>query len=106
MTAANTELVRVPEYLRVVGAILRLAAPLLAELDFGFDLQGAQLKGEEHERVFKTWKALRLAARQLCERCACQLSLAEAYELRDAVKQCPASDDRDFLFAVQFTERG
>lgn len=98
MSATATEPVSVPLYLQAVGAILRLAHVLFYRIEM--------TEGLLDEREFSAWKTLRKVARLLCERCAMELSMEEAYELRYAMKFCPPSEDYDWLFAQKFTERG
>lgn len=100
MTGANTEPVTVPEYLKVVSAILRLSAPLLYDLETML-----QEPFIAQEPLFKAWRILRLTARTLCERGACELSLNEAWELKEALKFCFPNEDHDYLLAQTWTER-
>ncbi len=94
MSATATEPVSVPLYLQVAGAILRLASDLFSQQDM------------RREPEFNAWKTLRRTTRLLCERYALQLTLNEAYELREALKFCRRDDDHDFLLKQEFTERG
>ncbi len=101
MAMTSTEPVAVPLYLQAVGVILRLAASLFY-LHNLHDPPGTL----EQDADFRAWLVLRRAARLLCERFAMQLTLAEAYELREALKRCERGEDFEFLYRLQWDERG
>lgn len=101
MSATATEPVAVPAYLQTVSTILRLAH----ELFYAHDLLSKSHE-QDAEPVFKAWLTLRSIARLLCERRAHELTLGEAYELREALKHCDRGEDFETIYRQQWDERG
>jgi hypothetical protein len=97
----SSEPVAVPSYLQVVSVILRLAAGL-----FYVHKLHDETPTREQEEDFEAWLVLRRTARLLCERSAMQLTLAEAYALREALRRCPRDADFEFLYRQDWDERG
>jgi hypothetical protein len=104
LTVFETEPVTIPDYIVAASAILRLAQGFFYAIEFAEEFPGQQpLKFTEAIRI---WRVLRRASRLLLERGALELSLAEACELREALKKCPPGRDVDFLRGLEFNERG
>ncbi len=101
MSMTSTEPVEVPVHLQIVGVILRLANDLFYAEEL---LSKSHLP--EKDSVFKAWLIMRATARRLCERGALQLSLGEAWDLRDALKFCPRNADFELIYRQRWNERG
>jgi hypothetical protein len=100
MTVSEIEAPTIPLYVQAASAALRLAQPFFYAIEFTDE------SPRNFARDISLWKSLRMASRLLLERGIVQLSLAEACELREALRHCPPGPDVDFLRSLEFRERG
>jgi hypothetical protein len=90
----------IPLYIMVSSALLRLASPFFLRIDLG------ATPTTDWKRDLATWGTLRCTAQLLMTRCALELRLTEAVELREALKRCNPSYDVVFVRGQTFDERG
>jgi hypothetical protein len=100
LTVFETEPVTIPTYILAASALLRLAQPFFYAIEFN----DAPIR--HFTDAVAVWRTLRHSSRLILERGALELSLAEACELREALRRCPPGRDVDFLRDLQFNERG
>jgi hypothetical protein len=96
----SIEPITIPPYIVAASALLRLAQPLFYAIEFGPDSPA------NFQRDVSLWRCLRGFSRALLERGALELSLAEACELREALRYCRPGENVDFLRSLEFSERG
>lgn len=89
---------RLPAYTQAAAALLRLSGQLF-QLSY-------TCPSKDYQQNLQAWKRIRWTIRALVERGSMRLTRDEVFWLREAVKLCPGGEDRRFILAAEFDERG
>jgi hypothetical protein len=87
-----------PKHIEAASAVLRLAQP------FFYRVVALEAAADDYREPLERWKTLRRIARMLLERGSMNLTMAEAYQLREVLQFCPSGGDVAFLYKQTWDE--